>query len=110
MNSNGILSFQTSFTTFTTSPFPEATNILIAPFWDDFNPATNTGGPNDIFYRISTDLDLLAQAGTFISDQFGISFTPTSLFIATWDQVPRSSGPINEVNIAIFIGSWDQVT
>ena len=93
VNANGVLSFGNTFSSASPEDFPFVSALpLIAPFWADFSTQTSQRG--DILYRICNNASELAQAGTFISDQFAISFTPTSLFIATWDQVPRSIAPL----------------
>lgn len=92
VNTNGVLSFRSPFFDFVPRPFPLSTNeILIAPFWDDFNVLQ--GG--QILFRQSNDGDLLTQVGTAISDAFMWEFSPTLLFIATWDGVPGFATPSN---------------
>ena len=58
---------------------------FFAPFWADFD-ITGTG---DIYYRQTSDLDLLDRATREINNAFSVSeeFSITSLFIATWDAV-----------------------
>lgn len=59
-------------------------DILIAPFWDDISTV------GDVYFRVCSNQTVLAQAGTFISQQFSafsVDFTPDFLLIATWDQV-----------------------
>ena len=88
MNSNGILSFRNNFTSFSPETFPTSNDVLIAPFWDDVN--INVAG--DIFYRFTTDQFLLDEVGGDISDAFEVTFEPTLLFIATWDEVAPFGG------------------
>ena len=90
MNTNGVLSFQGPFTEFSPLPFPLTSTIangaLIAPYWDDVD-ITRFG---DIFYRLTTDSTLLQRVRDQIEvANFGsvASFSPTLLFIATWDSV-----------------------
>ena len=86
VNTNGILSFQSAFTFATIRMFPLLANIsLIAPFWGDVD-ITRFG---NIFYRETSNTTLLQRAqdqlqGLFLSSG---NFTPTTLFIATWDRV-----------------------
>jgi len=58
---------------------------FVAPFWADFD-ITGTG---NIYYRQTTNPELLDRATREISDAFPVSeeFSITSLFIATWDAV-----------------------
>ena len=92
MNTNGILSFRAPFTTATSQNFPRSSDVLIAPFWDDVN--TNVAG--NIFYRFSSDQSLLGLLSSFITD--GSGFSPTSLFIATWDRVGEFGGSSSVVS------------
>jgi hypothetical protein len=66
--SNGYLTFGTSLTDFTNDPIPNTAtpNDLIAPLWDDFNPAL--GGE--------------VYAGTF-------GMAPNRAFVASWVGVPQ---------------------
>ena len=86
VNTNGILSFQSAFTSATPHMFPLSANIsLIAPFWDDVD-ITRFG---NIFYRETSNATLLQRAQDQLQGLFPSSgnFTPTTLFIATWDRV-----------------------
>ena len=88
VNTNGIISFQSAFTLATIRMFPLSVNIsLIAPFWGDVD-ITRFG---NIFYRETSNTTLLQRAqdqlqGLFLSSGNRM-FTPTTLFIATWDRV-----------------------
>ena len=86
VNTNGILSFQSAFTSATPHMFPLPDNIsLIAPFWDDVD-ITRFGS---IFWRETSNATLLQRAQDQLQRLFPSSgnFTPTTLFIATWDRV-----------------------
>ena len=85
VNANGPLSFRSPFRDFSPRPFPLLfeDDILIAPFWDDI--LISTAG--EIYYRFSADPSLLEEVGGNISDAFETSFTPSQLFVATWDRV-----------------------
>ena len=66
--------------------FPLSANIsLIAPFWGDVD-ITRFG---NIFYRETSNTTLLQRAQDQLQGLFPSSgnFTPTTLFIATWDRV-----------------------
>ena len=93
MNSNGVLSFERSFTSCCAPrTFPSSSPPLIAPFWHDFDPTV--GGK--IYYRQTNDPRQLQLYHTRLSTALttkGLSnFFPALLFIATWDQVPQFSG------------------
>ena len=71
---------------FTPKTFPlDGNRRLVAPFWADVD--TRKGG--DVFYRETTDPNLLQQAtghvtATYVDQQ---NFRATWLFIATWNEV-----------------------
>ena len=90
VNTNGILSFRSQFTSFFPQRFPFFGSPLIAPFWDDVN--INRFG--NIFYRQTSDVTLLQRARDQIQELFSSfdNFTPTVLFIATWDRVAEFGG------------------
>ena len=58
---------------------------LIAPFWD----GVNIRRFGRIFYRQTSDSALLQRAQDQLHKLFSFSanFTPSTLFIATWDRV-----------------------
>ena len=87
VNHNGILSFRLPFTEFVPRPFPISGSPLIAPLWDDVNFGT-------IFYRVTSNVTLLQRACDQLQELFPSSgnFTPSTLFIATWDRVAQQSG------------------
>lgn len=84
-----MLSFRSPFFDFFPRPFPLSGEVLIAPFWDDFD--VRQGG--QILFRQTDDEILLERVGSSINDDF----SPALLFIATWDRVPRFSLPSNVI-------------
>ena len=91
VNTNGIISFGLQFTEFTPQRFPLNNLVpLIAPFWDDVD-ITRFG---NIFYRQTSNAALLQRARDQLQELFPSSgnFTPTTLFIATWDRVAEYGG------------------
>ena len=88
VNRNGVLSFQTQFFELRPQSFPLNDFIpLIAPFWYDVDIG-------NIFYRQTSNASLLQRARDELQELFPSSgnFTPTTLFIATWDRVAESGG------------------
>ena len=86
MNTNGIISIDSPFTSSSPSPLPLfGTNKIIAPYWGD----VDTTGTGQIFYRQTTDPILLYRASRQIQAAYPLSpnVTITNLFIATWDAV-----------------------
>ena len=90
VNSNGILSFRSEYLQYSPQLFPFAGLPLIAPFWDDVD-ITRFG---NIFYRVTNNTTLLQRARDQLQELFPSSgnFTPTTLFIATWDRVAQFGG------------------
>ena len=86
MNTNGIISFRHAFN------IPRRFHLfnsipLIAPFWDDVD-ITRFG---NLLYRETSNTTLLQRAHDQLQELFASysSFTPTTLFIATWDRVAQ---------------------
>ena len=83
--------------------FPLSANIsLIAPFWGDVD-ITRFGS---IFYRETSNVTLLQRARDQLQGLFSSSgnFTPTTLFIATWDRVAEfvPLGSVGEPQVHVF--------
>ena len=81
---NGILSFNSPFNEFWMPQRLSLSDVpLIAPFWVGFISSGN------IFYRQTNGTTLLQRARDQLQELFPSSgnFTPTTLFIATWDRV-----------------------
>ena len=89
VNTNGDISFRSPFNSFIPRPFPSAFPPLIAPYWADFD--SRRGGT--ISYRQTSNSTLLQRVRSQLQESFPSAgnFTPTDLFIATWDQVPGFS-------------------
>ena len=86
MNTNGIISIDSPFTSHSARPLPLfGTNKIIAPYWGD----VDTSGTGQIFYRQTTDPILLYRTSSQIQVAYPFSpnVTITNLFIATWDAV-----------------------
>ena len=88
-----MLSFETSFISCCAPrTFPRSSPPLIAPYWHDFDPSN--GG--SIYYRQTNDPQQLQLFHTRLNSALNTrrlsSFSPTLLFIATWDQVSQFSG------------------
>ena len=85
VNTNGILSFRSTFTTSFIRTFPFFSPPLIAPYWDNFD--LSRGG--NLFYRQTSNTTLLQRVQDLLQESLpsASSFFPTTLFIATWDRV-----------------------
>ena len=102
VNTNGAISFITAISAFTPIAFPLAGEFtLIAPYWADVD--TRGFGPanNDVWYRNTSDPVLLSRARDEIQLAFldQHAFSPTLLFIATWDQVGYFERKTNRVSV-----------
>ena len=86
VNTNGVISFTNSISQYTPDSFPlNNTQELIAPYWAD----VDTRGTGIIWYRDTTDPDLLERADSEIRQAFPtlLRYSSEFLFIATWDHV-----------------------
>ena len=100
MNSNGVLSFNTTFTNCCPPRnFPLVSPALIAPFWQDFDLTTLNTSEGGIYFRQTNDSTYLQLIHILLmnataTDNIGdlVDFLPTQLFIATWEQVPQYGG------------------
>ena len=65
--------------------FPILGPLLIAPFWD----GVDIESFGNIYYRQTSDTTLLRRARDQLQELFPFSgnFTPSTLFIATWERV-----------------------
>ena len=80
VSTNGVVSFGATFTDSFSRPFPLSTSdVLIAPFWDLL--LIQNG-----LFRLSDDQTLLNKVGSTINDTLEFDFSPTMLFIVTWNQ------------------------
>ena len=80
INNNGVISFERPFNTIKPLKFP-ANVSLIAALWTD-PTARRTGR---VFYRHSTDKALLDRASKEIQNAYLMPFSPTSMFIVSWN-------------------------
>ncbi|XP_078360280.1 dendrite extension defective protein 1-like [Oculina patagonica] len=86
VNTNGVISFLVQVSQYTPDAFPLDDNRrLVAPFWADVD--TNYGG--DVYYRETTDTNLLQKATDDITANFfeHHTFKATWLYITTWYEV-----------------------
>ena len=82
----GVISFGVTIEDSSPRKFPYGHIPLMAPYWDD--------QPGDVLYRISDNQTLLDMVSSHIADAFS-EFSPTMLFIATWNRVPQSPNENN---------------
>ena len=86
VNDNGVISLGSRYNVRTPLSLPlNGTNRIIAPYWAD----VDTRGTGQVFYRQTTDPNLLARANSEIRAAFPRSQNETikNLLIATWYKV-----------------------
>ena len=99
INDNGVISFGSPFINIPFIPHSlplRGTNKIIAPYWAD----VDIRGTGQVFYRQSTDPNLLIRATSEIRAAFPTSqnMTMTNLLIATWSRVGYSYRNTDKVN------------
>ena len=98
-----MVSFDAAVSTFTPQPFPiSGSRVLLSPYWGDVDTRPSNGG--FVYYRQTTDSTLLTRARNQVRALFPdfSSFTPTFLFIVTWDHVGyynRNTDKVNETSL-----------
>ena len=100
VNTNGILSFRSQYLQYIPEMFLSTGFPLIAPFWNDIDIRRF----GNIFYRTTSNATLLQRARDQLQELFPSSgnFTPTALFIVTWDRVAQyGGGPQVSTHMAI---------
>ena len=88
MNTNGVLSFGSSYTSPASSSFNFTSSPpIIAPFWDDVD--ITKGGT--IYYRQDSNSTITELVQRAIASEFpeAASFQPSLVFVATWDRVQQ---------------------
>ena len=89
VNTNGAISFERTVSQYTPQPFPLGDNrVLVAPFWADVD--IRQRGKVSYQEIVNPVSDEFIRAKTEITTAFNkqAKFTPTWLFITTWDKVP----------------------
>jgi len=86
VNDNGIISFGSCYNVRTPLSLPLRDNAqIIAPYWAD----VDTRESGDVYYRQTTDTELIARATSEIRAAFprALNNTISNLLIATWHRV-----------------------
>ena len=105
VNDNGIISFGSCYNARTPLPLPLSGNRqIIAPYWAD----VDTRGSGDVYYRQTTDPDLLARATSEIRAAFprALNNTISNLLIATWHNVGYYFRKDDKVHTVIVTGTF----
>lgn len=102
MNTNGVISFLRTVSTYTPDPFPlDGDRRLVAIFWADVD--TRNGGK--VWYRESTNRTMLERASQEVKDYFPrfFDFQAAWVFIATWDNVAYyGCNPCDKVLLSFY--------
>ena len=99
-----MVSFDAPVPDYTPEAFPiSGSRVLLSPYWGDVDTRPSNGG--FVYYRPSTDSVLLTKARNQVRTLFSAfsSFTPTFLFIATWDHVGYFREHTEKVNEKCFV-------
>ncbi|XP_075046984.1 uncharacterized protein LOC142107448 [Mixophyes fleayi] len=105
VNNNGLLSFSLPIRQWTPQALPVAFgNPFLALFWADIDNRI----AGDIYFRQSTDHELLARTTSDIRSYFHhLNFIAQWVFVATWDRVAYYSSSTNKVNTFQAVLSTD---
>jgi len=109
VNTNGIISFTNPISAYTPDSFPLGNSQeLIAPYWGD----VDTTGTGIIWYRETTDPDLLERADNEIRQAFPtlIRYASEFLFIATWDHVGYYNSNTDRVCVTMQLDVYVYIT
>lgn len=95
MNTHGVLSFRSEYLVYTPQALPFNSSVpLILLFWMD----TNIINGGNIYYRNVADMETLRQAHALLIHNYTSGFYPTSVFIATWSEVPPNAPGLERQN------------
>ena len=97
MSNNGFITTSASFSQFNPERFDSVSVPLIAPYWADVD--TGPAGGGLVWYRVSTSQADRDRARNDIRAVFreAARFTPTVVFIATWDHVGYYNDHVDKV-------------
>ncbi|KAJ9588281.1 hypothetical protein L9F63_018354, partial [Diploptera punctata] len=104
VNSNGLLSFLTEIPSFFNIQFPLDYPVIAALYTN-----VDTRGSGAVYYRETQEESLLQRAAGSVHDAFSYAdeFQPTSLFIATWEDVGYHNRGTDKVNTFQVVVSSD---
>ncbi len=94
VNTHGSISFRSQYLDYTPDALPFQSSPLILLFWSD----TNIERGGSIHYRETNETVLLLSALQLLPAQYRSGFTPTSAFVATWNEVPQTYSTANATN------------
>ena len=92
MGTNGLLSFGSSYNSFSNQVFPDFVRYLVAPFWDDVDIR---GGNGRISYEIHQSGYFLEQVNTYLKRKRPSDFQGTWMAVTYWDAIHPYFGASN---------------
>ncbi len=109
LNNNGILSFSRPVSGYSPETFPLSSNLkVVAPYWAD----VDTSGTGTVWYRQTTDKQILERAQYDVTKDPTLfpalnlgDFSPSLVFIATWDHVgyySRRTDKVSEIREVVY--------
>ena len=102
VNDNGVISFYRKYNYRTPYSFPLLeSDRIVAPYWAD----VDTRGSGIIYYRQTSDPNLLDRATSEIRQKFSMSenITVTNLLIATWNNVGYYNQNSDKVCMYVYL-------
>ena len=102
VNENGVISFNSRYNVRTPLSLPlSETRQIIAPYWAD----VDTRGTGRIYYRQTSDPNLLLKATSQIRQGYPKSQNTTNLLIATWNAVGYYRNKTDKVRSYIYVAN-----
>ena len=98
-----MVSFDAPVPGYTPQSFPiSGSRVLLSPYWGDVDTRPDPDG-GFVYYRNTTDSTLLTKAMNQVRTLFPAfaNFTPTFLFIATWDHVGYFNQHTDKVRVTL---------
>ena len=101
VNNNGHISFNVAYGAFHPNRFENEFDPLIAPYWAD----ADTSGTGIVWYRESTSQADKNRVQSEIRAIFreAARFTPSLVFIATWDHVGYYPSRTDKVQVNAYV-------
>lgn len=84
VGTNGLLSFDAPYNSFSNQQFPISSRYLVAPFWDDVDIR---GGRGEISYEIHTSGYYLDEVNTFLQRKRPSDFAGTWMAVIYYDAI-----------------------
>lgn len=97
---NGILSFQSPFTSFQERSFPSTSVPIIAPLWFDYEIRRSS----PIYYRIARDQNTLDRFASIITEKNPVfrTYRPRQCVIVTWSEAPPARAGSSTIKVSIM--------